>query len=476
MTVMDHPAELVTGAVRRPRGRAVPSFDLLAGRNRAFGPLVRPAQGPAGSGLPDDSGRAAEVAGIIRRGGVHCVFQPIVALDGGAVVAFEALARGPVGPLSAPDALFGAARDAGLLTELDELCRVTAIRGAAAVDMAAPAALFVNVEPQALRRSALQELLEVARAVGPQRQLVLEITERALATAPAELLAVVEILRAAGWRIALDDVGADDMSLAFMAMLRPDILKIDMNIVQRRPDDAVAMLMSAVNAHAERTGCLILAEGIETAQHLAVALALGATLGQGWYFGRPTADARYDGTFGRLALPAVVPAPVAATPFASMPAMRTRTATKPLLIQVSQHLERQAADLGATCVVLSTFQHAQFFTPATRRRYAALGARVGFVAAFGTDMPSDVLPGVRGAHLDASDDLCAEWDIVVLSPHFAAALIAREADPEPGGERRFEFVLTYDRTAVIAAAASLMARVGGEMARVTPGALDDEAA
>jgi len=98
------------------------------------------------------------------------------------------------------------------------------------------------------------------------------------------------------------------------------------------------------------------------------------------------------------------------------------------------------------------------------------------VAAFGTDMPADVVPGVRGAHLDASDDLCAEWDIVVLSPHFAAALIAREVDGAPGDDRCFEFVLTYDRTAVVAAAASLMARVGGELARVAPGALDDAAA
>ncbi|WP_170315599.1 EAL domain-containing protein [Nakamurella deserti] len=474
--MIDHPAELATGALRRTRGRPLPGGDLLVGRSRPFGTTGRVGGGAAVRSLPGDPERMADVAGVIRRGEIHCVFQPIVELDGGAVVAFEALARGPVGPLQAPDALFDAARNAGLLTDLDELCRVTAIRGAAAVEMPAAAALFVNVEPQALRRSALQELLEVADAVGSQRQLVLEITERALATAPAELLAVVEILRAAGWRIALDDVGADDMSLAFMAMLRPDILKIDMNIVQRRPDDAVATLMSAVNAHAESTGCVILAEGIETAQHLAVALALGATLGQGWYFGRPTPDARCDGTVGRLTLPAVASAPVSVTPFASVPTMRTRTATKPLLIQVSQHLERQAADLGATCVVLSTFQHARFFTPATRRRYAALGMQVGFVAAFGTDMPDDVAPGVRGAHLDASDYLCAEWDIVVLSPHFAAALIAREVDGEPDGDRRFEFVLTYDRAAVVGAAASLMARVGGERARVAPVSVGDAAA
>src|SRR5205085_1452138 len=94
-------------------------------------------------------------------------------------------------------------------------------------------------------------------------------------------------LRAAGWRIALDDVGADDMSLAFMPLLRPDIVKLDLSLVQQRPGPAVAGIMNAVNAYAERTGALVLAEGIENEQHLDIAKALGARLGQGYLFGRP---------------------------------------------------------------------------------------------------------------------------------------------------------------------------------------------
>ncbi len=58
------------------------------------------------------------------------------------------------------------------------------------------------------------------------------MTERALANKPAELLRVVEDIRAQGWGIALDDVGADWRSLALMPFIRPDVIKLDMHLVQ----------------------------------------------------------------------------------------------------------------------------------------------------------------------------------------------------------------------------------------------------
>src|ERR1700710_1632565 len=80
---------------------------------------------PASSGPDVDDVRA-----VLAAGGIHSLFQPIVDLDTGAVVAYEALARGPQGPLHAPDALFSAARRAGCLAELDDACRRAAFRGA----------------------------------------------------------------------------------------------------------------------------------------------------------------------------------------------------------------------------------------------------------------------------------------------------------------------------------------------------------
>jgi predicted signal transduction protein with EAL and GGDEF domain len=69
---------------------------------------------------------------VLRDGTVRSVFQPIVELDTGRVVAYEALARGPQGPLERPDSLFAAAREAGRLAELDAACRNAALTGALA--------------------------------------------------------------------------------------------------------------------------------------------------------------------------------------------------------------------------------------------------------------------------------------------------------------------------------------------------------
>jgi len=96
--------------------------------------------------FPDFPASALETA--LAPGGVRSVFQPIVELDTGRVVAYEALARGPEGPLERPDVLFAAARSAGRLAELDEICRAAAFHGAVEQRLLAPLTVFVNVEPR----------------------------------------------------------------------------------------------------------------------------------------------------------------------------------------------------------------------------------------------------------------------------------------------------------------------------------------
>lgn len=398
---------------------------------------------------------------ILAAGQVHSVFQPIVDLDTDLVIGYEALARGPVGNLQRPDLLFAAAAAAGRLTELDEMCQRAALQGAIHSGIHAPLTLFVNVEPEVVQPSRLEGLLAAAQHCPGNLRLMLEITERALAVRPADLLATVRRLRAAGWRIALDDVGADDLSLALMPLLQPDVIKLDMALIQGRPGRKAAEIMNAVNAHAERTGALILAEGIENLEHLATARALGATLGQGWLFGRPTGGPAPGRATGELRLPQRQSAPVELSPFQGLPASVTlRQTTKALLIEVSKHLEREARRLGGTCLVISTFQQAQNFTPSTARRYRELAEHVGFVGVIGAEVELEPVPGVRGADLQLGDPVRQEWDIVVLAPHFAAALIARDLDSAGvDNDRFFEFALTYDRKVVEGATRSLMSRI-----------------
>ncbi len=422
-------------------------------------------------GLPADSTRVNEIsrdhatalAEVLRAGSVRSVFQPIVDLDAGSVVAYEALARGPQGPLERPDVLFAAARENGRLAELDEACRVAAFHGAVELGLLAPLTVFVNVEPEVLDSAPLGELLAIAESAPRDLRVVMEITERALALRPAELLRTVERVRELGWGIALDDVGADSMSLAFMPLLRPDVVKLDLRLVQDRPGPAIAEIMNAVNAHAERTGALVLAEGIETQQHLRIARALGATLGQGWLFGRPQPGPAASLPVGELLLPSWIASEEspAASPFTCLPPGTVlRRAPKNLLIEVSKQLEREAVRLGDTCVIASTFQEARHFTPATVVRYQELAAATGFVCALGEGLPLEPVTGVRGAGLHPEDPVRGEWDVVVLSPHFSAALLARDLGEDgPDAERTFEFALTYHRPTVVQAAAALLSRV-----------------
>ena len=403
-----------------------------------------------------DGTASASIADVVRDGSVTSVFQPIIDLDTGAVVAYEALARGPEGPLASPFALFNAAREGGLLAELDEVCRAAAFRGASEQRLLAPLTVFVNVEPEVLDTAPVEDLLAIADAAPGELRIVLEITERALAARPAELLRTVERVRDLGWGVALDDVGAEVASLAFMPLLRPDVIKLDLSLVQERPTPAVAEIMNAVNAYAERTGAVILAEGIETERHLTSARALGATLGQGWLFGRPTATPD-----PRLPVQALVlPSQSAGrrdlaldSPFGCLPAdVVLRRSPKRLLVELSKQLEREALRMGEACVVASTFQHARHFTAATRLRYRDLVERTAFVCALGEDLRRSRSPG-SGCLARPDDPVLGEWDVAIVSPHFTAALLARDlGDTGPEMDRMFEYALTYRRDTVVRAA------------------------
>jgi len=401
---------------------------------------------------------------VITTGGIRSVFQPIIDLDTGRVVAYEALARGPVGTdLESPDQLFAAARTEGVLAALDEACRVAAFRGAIEVGLLAPLTLFVNVEPEVLDSAPMDDLLALAERAPGQLQVVVEITERALAQRPAELLRTVDRVRELGWGVALDDVGAESASLAFMPLLRPDVVKLDLRLVQERPGPAVAQIMNAVNSYVQSSGARLLAEGIEDERHLKVARALGARLGQGWMFGRPqpVPDDRYE--VGELSLPPAVTTGRSSqtSPFQLLaPHDELRRSPKSLLIELSKQLEREAMRLGDTCVVAAAFQEAVHFTPATAARYRDLVARTGFVCALGEGLSDEPVPGLRGAALAADDPIRGEWDVVVLAPHFSVALLARDlGDTGPDVERMFEFALTYERDTVVAAARTLLSRV-----------------
>lgn len=401
------------------------------------------------------------VVDLLAADGVRALFQPVVELATGHHVGVEALCRGPAGHrLEQPEAMFAAARDESLVTELDWASRLAALQGALDSGARPPMTLFLNAEPEALLRhppAAFHELREQVAQVGVQ--VVLEVTERDLTDDPGGLLAALSVVRGWGWAVAADDVGAEPSSLALLPLLSPEVVKLDLRLVQQRPTVEAAGIVDAVLAHVGRTGALVLAEGIETAEHERLAQAMGATLGQGWRYGHAGALQQPD--WRLLELPRLADLPVGGTPWALVrDALPTRRATEPLLSALSVALERQAMAQGGSSLLLSAFQDAGRFTRATAERYAALAWAVPFVAVLGQGMPPEPAPGVRGSALAADDPLCDEWVVVVLGPHGSAALVAHDlGDTGPRQERRFDYALTYDRATVLSVATALLPSV-----------------
>lgn len=425
-------------------------------------PIPAPAapRGPASAWSPGPiaPAGAGAIDAILSGRRLRAVYQPIVELETGRTVAVEALVRGPEGPLQTPQALFGAARLHGRLLELERLCQETAVAGARRARLSLP--LFVNVEPEAVEAEDLSTLARTAAILGDSTQLVIEITERALTARPAELIDLLARARRLGWGIALDDVGVDPRSLALLPIVRPDVVKLDRALIQDRPNAASAAVLTAVASECERTGAIVLAEGIETERHRLTALAAGATLGQGYLLGRPGPLAHgLCGPWRAPALAELQPDSIGATPYSVVsPGRPLRRASWRFLLQVSDVLEAQARALGPEALIVSAFQSAGRFTPLTADRYRLLGARAAFVAALGVGMPAEPVPGVRGAALRHDDPLQGEWSVVVLGPHFSGALVATELDA-PVGRPDFSYAVTYDRDLVVRAATTLLRQV-----------------
>ena len=217
--------------------------------------------------------------------GLVSAFQRVVSLPSETTVGYEALARWPALENATLIEVFAHAEKTGQLSVLDRACIKAAAHGALEGSSSVGMLLLVNCEPST-RYVTPSENSDLRRAAGSFR-LTFEFTERGLLAHPRALLRKVAALRSMGFAIALDDIGSQPETLALLDIVSPDILKLDMQLVQHHPDRVHARTVAAVIAHQERTGATICAEGIETDDHLEQALAYGATLGQGYRFGVP---------------------------------------------------------------------------------------------------------------------------------------------------------------------------------------------
>jgi EAL domain-containing protein (putative c-di-GMP-specific phosphodiesterase class I) len=398
------------------------------------------------------------------------VFQPVVELATGRPVGYEALVRGPRGSeFENPAVLFEQAYATGRAPELDWASRATAYRSAMEAGLPRNFTLFVNVEPASLGTQCPADLAETIAAGTRRLHVVLELTERYLVDDPAGVLEMVRDARLRGLGIAIDDVGAQPSSLAMMPLVRPDVIKLDLSLVQNAPTLVVARTVNGVLAEIERTGATVLAEGVESERHELTAMALGAMLAQGWRYGRPAPLPSSWPAAGEHPVAVQRSGSTPRTPFEVVAGVRRpRQGTRKLLEWLSKHMEYRAADPAEPAVLVTCFDDPSRLTASVARRLSSIGTASVMVAAFGEGMPAEPVGGVRGQPLAADDPLANEWVVVVVGAHFGAALVARRSRSPasidvPESQRdamaTYDFAVTYERDLVIAAAHSLVQRM-----------------
>lgn len=222
-------------------------------------------------------------------------YQPIVELASGDTVGVEALARwthphrGRLSPMSFVDL----AEQTGLIRPLGELILRQSCRDIAALLREQPGAVeyvSVNISPRQLEAPDVADVVASAldhSGLDPSC-LMLELTERSIATDPERVIERLVGLRALGIRIALDDFGSGYSFMSFLEDYPLDALKIDRSLaktIAERHD--AALLLRGIVEIGRLSDMRVIVEGIETEAQAARARELGIELGQGFLFARP---------------------------------------------------------------------------------------------------------------------------------------------------------------------------------------------
>ena len=234
--------------------------------------------------------RSAWLMDLLRERRLSVVFQPIVAASNPSdVFAYECLSRGVAadGSTIVGGALFAAAIDADILFQLDLAARVAAIEAVASLNLSIPA--FINFNPASIYnptyclRSTVKAVEEAGLNPG---RIVFEVVESAHVADLEHLVNILAFYRDAGFRVALDDLGAGYSSLELMARLRPDFVKLDMSLIRDVDNDPFRATMARkLLETARELSVRTVAEGVETEAEWAWLHDNGADLVQGFFIG-----------------------------------------------------------------------------------------------------------------------------------------------------------------------------------------------
>ncbi|KAA0091687.1 EAL domain-containing protein [Trinickia soli] len=274
------------------------------------------------------------IADLIGRRALTAVFQPIVDFDGGAILGYEGLIRGPAGsPLETPGALFERASHEGQSVALEHAAARACVT--AFTELGCEGKLFLNFSADALvalgpTHDSTVDWLK-RQGLGVDR-LVLELTEQSTIADVRSFAPAIAALRATGVGFALDDYGTANASMNLWVRLQPDVVKIDRFFIDDIANDPLKFeAVRAMQHFAQASGARLVAEGIENAADLIVVRDMGIALGQGFLIGRPdpraarklAEPAREALGAGHIAVfPGATRSPVASSPSGGMAAAK----------------------------------------------------------------------------------------------------------------------------------------------------------
>jgi diguanylate cyclase (GGDEF)-like protein len=227
-------------------------------------------------------------------------FQPLVELETRRISGFETLARWnhPERGMIPPIEFIAVAEESGLIVPLGRWVVDRALATLADWDRQAgytlPLYFSLNVSAVQLARDPVAAVVE--RALREHKlagsRITLELTESCIVADPDRASDMLDALKALSCRVAMDDFGTGYSSLAYLQRLPIDVLKIDRQFVSAMFDDKDSTaIIRAILSLATALGMTTIAEGIETATAAHLLAALGATIGQGYYFARPMPSA-----------------------------------------------------------------------------------------------------------------------------------------------------------------------------------------
>lgn len=231
----------------------------------------------------------AELLQILEQGTIRIFEQPILHLHSGAPIGHECLVRGPsLSRLESPLKLLALAEKTGSMLHLDRMIRHLAIQNA---NVDEHMKVFINISPTIISDSSFragETLRELRYTRLRPDQIVFEITEHHAIAEYSSFLQLVSHYRSQGFQIAIDDVGAGHSGLVTLMQVKPDYVKIDMELIRGIHLDPLKQeIVKAIKQISDRFGGIVIAEGIETQEELACLHESSIEYGQGFLLGRP---------------------------------------------------------------------------------------------------------------------------------------------------------------------------------------------